>query len=291
MYDINKKGFTLIELLAIIILAIIALIVVPITINIIDDVKRESIEMGAKNYIDAVKLSISNKKMNDSTLNFNGVYEIINSGKQIKKDEIILDIPIEEALLKDGYIVMDNSKITKLSGVKVDNWNVKINNGIVELTKEDELERTLETGQQFNEKIKTLVMGENVQYKTEDTIVKSIEFYSYGILPNGYTNEKLQNLPNIDVSLNGDITAYNDNGKIYVCSENLLLINFFIITKMVIKTHILYRINMTSFTLYISIIAITRIPMGRYILTLIILVYIASILYVIKERQYFYFFC
>ena len=37
--------------------------------------------------------------------------------------------------------------------------------------------------------------------------------------------------------------------------------------------------------LLLSIIAITRIPMGRFIPTLIILVYIASILYVIKENE------
>ena len=221
-----KNGFTLIELLAVIvILAIIALIATPIVLDIIDDTKKESLELSAQNYINAVELSISNKILNDSTLDLNGVYEIINSGKQIKKDEIILDIPINGDLLKEGYIVIDKSKVIKLSGVKLDNWNVKVNNGIVKLTKEEEKTSTLVTGQQFNEKIKTLANGVSTKFSVEDNKIESIEFYSEGIFPTGYTKEKLEELPNIDVSLNGDIIAYNDNGKIYIYSDNIISFN------------------------------------------------------------------
>ena len=55
----NKKGFTLIELLAVIlILAIIALVTVPIVINMIENARRKAAIDTAYGYIQAVEYAI-----------------------------------------------------------------------------------------------------------------------------------------------------------------------------------------------------------------------------------------
>lgn len=50
----RKKGFTLIELLAVIvILGILALIIVPVISNIIDDARKEAAKRSVENYVSA----------------------------------------------------------------------------------------------------------------------------------------------------------------------------------------------------------------------------------------------
>lgn len=80
----------------------------------------------------------------------------------------------------------------------------------------------LVTGQEFNAKVKTLANGSEKTYSDSDTVVTSIEFYSYGKLPINYTKETLTALSSVDVSVDGDnsiMAYYNDNGSIYVYSE------------------------------------------------------------------------
>ena len=75
----NKKGFTLIELLAVIvILAIIALITVPIVMNIISNSKKGSAEDSVYGVMDAAKLYWASNSINyDSDI----VFTCNNEGK------------------------------------------------------------------------------------------------------------------------------------------------------------------------------------------------------------------
>lgn len=91
-----KKGFTLVELLAVmIILAIIALITVPIVLNLINDAKERAGSLSAEKYIDAVKQAVLEKNLDekfkpnecevntDGSLNCDGTtLEIDASGKK-----------------------------------------------------------------------------------------------------------------------------------------------------------------------------------------------------------------
>ena len=61
----KRKGFTLIELLAVIIvLAIIALIAMPIIFNVIENAKLKSLENSAYGVVDAVRLQYMENLMN-----------------------------------------------------------------------------------------------------------------------------------------------------------------------------------------------------------------------------------
>ena len=71
----KKKGFTLIELLAVIIvLAIIALIAMPIIFNVIENAKIKSLENSAYGVVDAVRLYYMENLMNseDGTVPLSG---------------------------------------------------------------------------------------------------------------------------------------------------------------------------------------------------------------------------
>ena len=75
-----KRGFTLIELLAVIvILAIIAFIVVPIVLNIINDARASSNLRSAELYLDAVEYMIANSILNYGVLK-DGVYPVTEDG-------------------------------------------------------------------------------------------------------------------------------------------------------------------------------------------------------------------
>ena len=82
-----KKGFTLIELLAVIvILAIIALITVPIVLKMLNNSRRDSALRSAENYIDGVKKALVNEYTND---NFNpSSCDIIEDGNRLQCDEL-----------------------------------------------------------------------------------------------------------------------------------------------------------------------------------------------------------
>ena len=69
---------------------------------------------------------------------------------------------------------------------------------------------------------------ENKEYKKPDDIVKSIEFFSYGRLPEGYTKEELLKLEQVDVSDKQDksILALHDGiGNVFIYSEGLIFFN------------------------------------------------------------------
>lgn len=98
-----RKGFTLIELLAVIIvLAVIALIAVPIIFGIIEKVQYKSIQMSTLGYIDAIENNISLN--NDKFLLEDGDYSVP-----------IESVKIHGAGPTNGFITIQNGKVIDFS--------------------------------------------------------------------------------------------------------------------------------------------------------------------------------
>ena len=243
---IKNDAFTLIELLAVIvILAIIALIATPIILGIINDSKKSAAELSVKNYIRAVELAVMNE---DISSNINLAkrieFEIINE-KQIysnnntedTSDDITIDIEYDGNVLTAGIITIENGTVVQITAGKIDGWIVTFFEGKIELdkeTKESEKEEeeiqksTLILGETFNTKIKQLANDPTFNYESEDFNITTIEFYSNGKLPEGYTKEELESFNSVDISIEGEegsIIAYYNNGKVYICSNNLINFN------------------------------------------------------------------
>ena len=89
-----KKGFTLIELLAVIvILAIISLIATPLILNVVEESKKKSAELGAYGYIEAVEKTISINMLDSNKTDIeDGVYEV----KELKKEKYEVKVKGEE---------------------------------------------------------------------------------------------------------------------------------------------------------------------------------------------------
>ena len=94
----KKKGFTLIELLAVIvIMAILALIAIPITIKIISDSRENANKQSILHYAKAVEQDVVNWKTENNNLpitDYKGVYkdrEIKVTGDKVSCDEIDID--------------------------------------------------------------------------------------------------------------------------------------------------------------------------------------------------------
>lgn len=102
----KKNGFTLIELLAvIIILALIALIVTPLIMNVINDAKEGSAQDNAHSYIKAVELAISDN-MEENLLLTNGNY-MVKDGNLYTENGIskVLDVLFKGTKPENGGIV------------------------------------------------------------------------------------------------------------------------------------------------------------------------------------------
>lgn len=81
-------------------------------------------------------------------------------------------------------------------------------------------ESVLIPGEEFSKSLKDFVNNTtDATYKSEDYTIKYIGFYE-NTLPEGYTKDKLEELPYISVSSDNNIKAYNDNGNIYVYSKH-----------------------------------------------------------------------
>lgn len=145
-----RKGFTLIELLAVIvILAIISLIVVPITTNIINNTKEASRLRSAEFYLDAVELAIMDK-------NLFQVFEpkscIINtSGNLLCDDNKVVEIKTKGEKPNGGSITFENNKVLDAKIKFKDIVIVKNTNGKLVISDDKEIcvpvtEDTVTTG-------------------------------------------------------------------------------------------------------------------------------------------------
>lgn len=88
----KNEGFTLIELLAtIIIIGIMALITTPIVINIVNDVKRNSLKVGSYSILRAIELYTIKNHVTNEALDFNDKTKIDYKGKSPEDGSILVD--------------------------------------------------------------------------------------------------------------------------------------------------------------------------------------------------------
>ena len=226
----KNEGFTLVELLAVIlILAFIAIIAVPIVLNIITEAKIKSLKISTSEYIRAVNTSLINEEVFNNVSD--GLYTITDDGKKIVLGDKEIFISFDGRGLKSGLLLIENSKVTRVLKGLIDDYYARVTDEDITILKNLN-ESTLVNGQTFNSRIKELVEdtipeGNNkTLLDAEDTIVKKIIFLQDSVLPIGYTKETLQQLKSTDLSstTDGSIKGYYDSekGTIYVYSDGYI---------------------------------------------------------------------
>lgn len=225
-----KNGFTLIELLAVlIILAIITLIVVPVVLNLINASKKKSIEVSVQNYLRAVEVSIMNKDSNNYRI-LDGTYNIREGGKILdylydENSENDIVVKFDGQVISSGTIKIKNNSVESIINAEFDKYVINLNKEETSIKDSSKLKKSeLIRGANFNRIIKTLANGVDVGYSSEDNVIKSIEFYSNGSLPQEYKTTSVEDA-SISVSNDELIKVYNDNGKVIVYSDNLISFN------------------------------------------------------------------
>ncbi len=121
----KKKGFTLIELLAVIvILAVIALISMPLVLNTIDESRRSAANESVNSYVSAVETAIVSDMINSNyTYDGQKTFNIINKGKIIKNNDKELEININGIYPSDGYVVIKDGIVIR-GLVKINGYNI-----------------------------------------------------------------------------------------------------------------------------------------------------------------------
>lgn len=120
---------------------------------------------------------------------------------------------LDKVIVSDNWVVGESTNV----GLMFDNSSIKH----VTLNTDSVMHLTV-AGQSINTRIKNLVNNKtNLNQNSTDSKTKSIGFYANGALPEGYTIDELKALPSTDISIlqDGSILAYNDNGNVYIYSE------------------------------------------------------------------------
>ncbi len=112
----KKKGFTLVELLAVIvIIAVVALITIPMILNVIEEARKNSYKESAMGYVDAIEKKIVKDQLKNTNTDYTGEYSI-NKETITKKNENAALIPILDTI----------SLTLKIKGTLPDTGNVVI---------------------------------------------------------------------------------------------------------------------------------------------------------------------
>ena len=111
----KKTGFTLIELLAVIvILAIIALIVTPTILGVIEKARKGASEQSALGYIDAVEKQVAINQVKNENLINDGTYNVPMTGITVKGEAPTKGwLKIEKGLVTNYSFVIGKYVVTK----------------------------------------------------------------------------------------------------------------------------------------------------------------------------------
>ena len=113
----RRKGFTLIELLAVIvILAILALITVPIVLKLVNNARKDSAVRSAENYLDGVKKAVMNDAIN-SEVEIEEC-EVQRSGDVICNGNLPLTIDVDGKKPSSGTISFVSGSISDVSDLR-----------------------------------------------------------------------------------------------------------------------------------------------------------------------------
>lgn len=224
----NRKGFTLVELLTVvIILALIALLVVTGVTKLVknsrenlSDIQLSSLKESASIWaVENTEFLPDDNECIYMTLGYLKDYGLVN--------EKVIDAKTSNDL-SDNLFIKISAELSEYNKL-IYNYEIIDNiNDLNNCTLKEIQATTIITGQEFNEAIKTLANGSEKAYSDLDTVITNVGFYSYGRLPDGYTKETLTALNGVDVSANQDnsiMAYYDDNGSIYVYSENRIFSN------------------------------------------------------------------
>ena len=109
-----KKGFTLIELLTVIIvLGVLALVAMPQINKILAKSKRESVELSAKRYIDAVNNVLADQRMRRVTIIEDGINDIEN----------LENVKVDGTMPNSGYVLVKDG-IVKYVSLQINAYTV-----------------------------------------------------------------------------------------------------------------------------------------------------------------------
>ena len=127
----NKKGFTLIELLAVIVvLAIIALIATPIVMNTIKNAKKGAAERSAENYVRAVEIAISTRKLNNEPVP-DGTYTIDSDGNLGGINYIDKDLCNAQPSQQNCEIGTEQKIVVESGGSRPSSGKITIKEGMI----------------------------------------------------------------------------------------------------------------------------------------------------------------
>lgn len=137
----RRKGFTLIELLAVIvILAILALITVPIVLKLVNNARRDSAVRSAENYLDGVKKSVMNDTIN-SEMEVDEC-DVKSDGNLSCNGDVQLTVDVDGKKPTSGKIAFSNGTITDVTDLRFGKFFVSGEmNSLVASTKATEGDR------------------------------------------------------------------------------------------------------------------------------------------------------
>ncbi len=118
-----RKGFTLVELLAVIvILAIIALITVPLIINIVESSRKGAARSSAYGYMEGVNIFYSKELLKGSNFTLNGTLNVDENG-YLEDNKI----EVEGTMAKGGHLTYNNGKVSE-GCLTINEYKVSIEN-------------------------------------------------------------------------------------------------------------------------------------------------------------------
>ena len=202
----RKKGFTLIELLAVIvILAILALITVPIVLKLVNNARKDSSIRSAENYLDGVKKAVMNDTIN-SEMEIDEC-TVKNDGNLRCNGDVNLTVDVDGKKPTDGKIAFSNGTISDVTDLRFGKFFISGEmNSLVATTKATEQGRVEGV----------YLVGDKITYKGERyyVIEKSDTSKDYLVLL------KMWPLSKEEIMNNGFDSAGKNRVNSFICDSN-----------------------------------------------------------------------
>ncbi len=116
-----KNGFTLIELLAVLtILAIVSLIVIPVTIKIVNDTRKNTDEISVSSYVKAVNAAIMDYNSKSENTKINDTMCTIQSSGNLNCDGVIIPVNTKNRHATGGTIVIRGQAVSSYVDLNMD---------------------------------------------------------------------------------------------------------------------------------------------------------------------------
>ena len=191
----------MVELLAVIvILGIIALIAVPLILNVIEESRLSSLKLSTKNYIRAVETAIVAQRVDNKVKD--GLYTIDKKGKVITLDGYNINIDFDGNSIESGMLLIEEGKVKRIIKGKIKDYYARIEQDEIKLYKNIDMS-ILFAGSKFSTGIKKLVNKKDFNQWDSDDLVEHIVFLPEGLLPEEYTKEELEAMESVVVSEDG----------------------------------------------------------------------------------------